>query len=85
MDQLKKEIINKGYEDVYVGKPELWSVLDESYPKEERVKKQLEIKDVRLQSQLYEQMDGLIKADQLRLKTTTPERIPAIIGSKYED
>lgn len=50
----------RGSRTVYEGNPEFWSVLDESFPKEQRLRKQLEVRDVRLQRLLFEQTERVL-------------------------
>lgn len=83
-EQKKKMIMEAGGMDVYKGKPELWSVLDESFPEQDRIRTQLEIKDARLMNELYHSTDAIIKAKQLQLDQTEAEVVPVPVRTKYE-
>lgn len=74
----------KGYVEINSGKPENWAVLDESFPVEARLQKQVEIKDSVIQDALYEQTGQMVVAEEGILKKQWNDRAPVPVATKYE-
>lgn len=69
---------------VYEGTPEFWSVLDESFPREQRLRKQLEIKDIRLQRALFEQTERVLATWQPETDEHVEKELPTTKYNEFE-
>lgn len=82
-DLERKRAREKGAEPTYVGKPEMWTVLDETVPDPVRLQKQIEIQDPKIRNQLFEQIDGIILEKDV-LHREWKEEVPTPVVSRYE-
>jgi hypothetical protein len=80
----KKHEREKGFVEINSGKPENWAVLDESFPAEDRLKKQVEIKDSVIQDALYEHVGGIVLSEEGILKKEWNDKAPVPVASQYE-
>lgn len=83
-DLERKRALDRQHEPTYVGKPEMWTVLDETVPDPVRLQKQIEIQDPIIRNQLFEQVDGIIKANDGVLSKDWKEEVATPVVSQYE-